>query len=187
MKCDLVDLCWCLEQSQGVEKRLTFYNYRRRPDNMLTRPAHFFKKNTTMVLGRKGMRLEAYKFGLYISVPIFASIIFNEPEVQKWCADCADYFKFLMYPANPNTNLREEFEQLAKQRELEKEKRAKYAEEVQRMQDNARRSREGREAALKTADENGSELQGGSWNWLRWPVRRTAEAAPVESNQTASR
>ena len=184
MKCDLVDLCWCLEQSQGVEKRLTFYNYRRRPDNMLTRPAHFFKKNTTMVLGRKGMRLEAYKFGLYISVPIFASIIFNEPEVQKWCAD---YFKFLTYPANPNTNLREEFEQLAKQRELEKEKRAKYAEEVQRMQDNARRSREGREAALKTADENGSELQGGRWNWLRWPVRRTAEAAPVESNQTASR
>ena len=137
-----------------------------------------------MVLGRKGMRLEAYKFGLYISVPILASITFNEPEVQKWCAD---YFQFLKFPANPNTNLREEFEQLAKQRELEKEKRAKYAEEVQRMQDNARRSREGREAALKTADENGSELQGGRWNWLRWPVRRTAEAAPVESNQTASR
>lgn len=139
-----------------------------------------------MVLGRKGMRLEAYKFGLYISVPIFASITFNQPEVQKWCAD---YFKFLTYPANPNTNLREEFEQLAQQRALEKEKRAKYAEEVQRMQDNARISREGREAALKAADENESGPQGGRWGWLRWPVRRTAEAeaAPVESNQTASR
>jgi len=138
-----------------------------------------------MVLGRKGMRLEAYKFGLYISVPILASITFNQPEVQKWCAD---YFQFLRYPANPNTNLREEFEQLAKQRALEKEKRAKYAEEVQRMQDNARRSREGREAALRAADENGSgQQQGGRWSWLRWPVRRSAEAAPVENNQTASR
>ena len=46
----------------------------------------------TMVLGKAGMRLEAYKFGLYISVPILASIIFNEPEVQR---KCADYFQFL--------------------------------------------------------------------------------------------
>ena len=45
-----------------------------------------------MVLGKAGMRLEAYKFGLYISVPILASIVFNKPEVQR---KCADYFQFL--------------------------------------------------------------------------------------------
>jgi hypothetical protein len=142
-----------------------------------------------MVLGKAGMRLEAYKFGLYISVPILASVIFNEPEVQR---KCADYFQFLKYPANPNTNLREEFEQLAKQRALEREQRAKYAEEVQRMQDNARRSREGREAALKAAAVDGDAQQGGggrSWrNWFRWGGRgRTTEAAvTVEGNQTSS-
>ena len=142
-----------------------------------------------MVLGKAGMRLEAYKFGLYISVPILASIIFNEPEVQR---KCADYFQFLKYPANPNTNLREEFEQLARQRALEREQRAKYAEEVQRMQDNARRSREGREAALRkaAADQGGEDAQGGGrWrSWFRWGRgRATTEAAvPVESNHTSS-
>uniref|UniRef100_A0A7S0FPU0 Uncharacterized protein n=1 Tax=Minutocellus polymorphus TaxID=265543 RepID=A0A7S0FPU0_9STRA len=142
-----------------------------------------------MVLGRKGLRMEAYKFGLYISVPILASIIFNEPEVQR---RCADYFQFLKYPASPNTNLREEFEELAKQRALEKEQRAKYAEEVKKMQDNARKSREGRQAALKAAEENGQQEQGGRWrSWLRWPGRlggggRTADASSSESNQTTS-
>ena len=102
----------------------------------------------------------------------------------------------LKYPANPNTNLREEFEQLAKQRALEREQRAKYAEEVQRMQENARRSREGREAALKgeaaTADRDARGGAGGrpSWrSWFRsWGARgRAAEAnVTVESNQTSS-
>ena len=134
-----------------------------------------------MVLGKAGMRLEAYKFGLYISVPILASIIFNEPEVQR---KCADYFQFLKYPANPNTNLREEFEQLAKQRELEREQRAKYAEEVARMQDNARRSREGREAALKAAADGGENAQGGRWrSWFRWGARgRTSETNQASSS-----
>ena len=64
-----------------------------------------------MVLGKAGLRLEAWKFAVYITVPIFASVVYNEPELQRVCAD---YFQFMKYPANPNTNLREEFEELSK-------------------------------------------------------------------------
>ena len=143
-----------------------------------------------MVLGKAGMRLEAYKFGLYISVPILASVIFNEPEVQR---RCADYFQFLKYPANPNTNLRQEFEELRKQRDEERERRAKYAEEVRRMQDSARRSREGREAALlqdaAAADEGRGSSQQGLRRWWPWGRSRSihvTEAAAANDSKGAS-
>ncbi len=92
-----------------------------------------------MVLGKQGLRFEAYKFGLYLFVPIVASITFNDPKVQKVCAD---YFQFLKYPANPNTNLKGEFEELLKKRELEREQRKLYAEQVRKLQESAQKSRE---------------------------------------------
>ena len=86
-----------------------------------------------MVLGRAGMKLEAQKFAVYITIPIMASIAFNEPSVQQWAAD---YFQFMKYPSNPKTNLRQEFEQLQREREEEieeeklmREKRIKGREE----------------------------------------------------------
>ena len=121
-----------------------------------------------MVLGRKGLILEAKKFALYISIPIVASVMFNDPDVQRICAD---YFQFMKYPASPNTNLREEFERLSKQRELEKEQRKEYAEQVQKLQESARRSREGREAALAAEVEEQSQRRG----WFRWLRFRRGE------------
>ena len=78
-----------------------------------------------MVLGRAGLRLEAQKFALYLVVPISASLAFNEPSVQVWAAD---YFKFMKYPSNPKTNLKDEFEAVRKQREEELEWERRMAE-----------------------------------------------------------
>lgn len=75
------------------------------------------------------MRLEAQKFAVYLSIPILASLAFNEPSVQQWAAD---YFQFMKYPSNPKTNLRDEFEQLQRERDEEmrmQEKRIKGRED----------------------------------------------------------
>lgn len=123
-----------------------------------------------MVLGRAGMRLEAQKFALYLIIPITASIIYNEPTVQRWAAD---YFQFMKYPSNPKTNLKEEFDQLQKEREQEKiqeeknkESRKVYMEQLKQL--NAVRS------ALDTpAPESNVEKRG----WFSWLGRgRTSES-----------
>jgi len=69
-----------------------------------------------MVLGRAGMRLEAQKFGVYLLIPITASLAFNEPSVQRWSAD---YFQFMKYPSKPKTNLKDEYDALKKERDGE--------------------------------------------------------------------
>jgi hypothetical protein len=126
-----------------------------------------------MVHGRAGMKLEAYKFGLYLIIPITASFAFNEPTVQRWAAD---YFQFLKYPANPNTNLKEEFEELLKKRELEKEQMKAYAEQVQKLQESAQQSRIAAAAA--------KEAEGKRAGWFSWMrLRRGKEALKEEANQ----
>mmetsp|Transcript_34357 Transcript_34357/g.51499 ORF Transcript_34357/g.51499 Transcript_34357/m.51499 type:complete len:132 (+) Transcript_34357:131-526(+) len=92
-----------------------------------------------MVLGRAGMKLEAQKFAVYLSIPIMASLAFNEPSVQKWAAD---YFQFMKYPSNPKTNLMKEFEQLQREREEE-------IEEERRMQEKRIKGREEYLAQMK--------------------------------------
>lgn len=109
-----------------------------------------------MVLGRKGLQLEAWKFGLYIMVPIVASVTFNDPDVQRYFAD---YFQFMKYPANPNTNLKGEFEELQRKRELEKQQRREYAEQLKKLQDSAKKSREKEDLAAAPGSGSG---------WLRW-------------------
>jgi hypothetical protein len=83
------------------------------------------------------MRLEAQKFAVYLLIPITASLAYNEPAVQRWSAD---YFQFMKYPSNPKTNLKEEFEQLRKEREEEakqqeknKESRKVYMEQLRQL------------------------------------------------------
>lgn len=110
-----------------------------------------------MVHGKAGMKLEAAKFGLYLLVPISASLTFNDPDVQRFCAD---YFQFMKYPANPNTNLKQEFEDLLEKRVKEKEQRRLYAEQVKKLQDSAKESR--LKAALAAAEE-----KRGWFSWLR--------------------
>lgn len=91
-----------------------------------------------MVLGRKGMQVEAWKFGVYLIIPITASMAFNDPDVQRYWAD---YFQFLKFPANPNTNMKQQFEETQKQREKDKEQRKAYQEQLRALQDSAKESR----------------------------------------------
>lgn len=114
-----------------------------------------------MVHGKAGLRLEAWKFGVYLSLPIAASFVFNEPKVQRFCAD---YFQFLKYPANPNVNLREEFEELAKKRKIENEQRQKYMDELKKIQEGAAEKRRLRELALRVDEVDGRR---GWFSWLR--------------------
>lgn len=97
-----------------------------------------------MVLGRQGLRLEAWKFGVYLIVPIVASVVFNNPERQRYWAD---YFQFLKYPANPNTNLKEQFEDYQQQFQKEKEQRQAYLEQMRALQESAKKSRQREEEA----------------------------------------
>ena len=90
-----------------------------------------------MVHGRQGFKLEAFKFGIYIFIPIIASFGFNNTTVQQ---TCADYFQFLKYPANPNTRLKEEFEDIVRKSELEKEQRKKYLDQLRELNESAQRS-----------------------------------------------
>jgi cell shape-determining protein MreC len=112
-----------------------------------------------MVLGKKGLRLEAYKFLVYISIPVMASVYFNDPKKQQYWAD---YFQFLKYPANPNTNLKGQFEELVEQKEKEKEQRSEYAEQMRKLQESAQKSRQRREEIMEQEDTN--KKQG----WRRW-------------------
>jgi hypothetical protein len=114
-----------------------------------------------MVLGKQGLRLEAWKFSVYLVIPIVASVAFNNPERQKYWAD---YFHFLKYPANPNIGLKEEFEELRKKREQEKQQRQEYAEQMKRLHQAAKRSREAAaERDHKSIDEETTKKRG--WLW----------------------
>jgi hypothetical protein len=124
-----------------------------------------------MVHGRQGMRLEAWKFGVYLIIPISASLTFNDPQIQEWAAD---YFQFLKYPANPNTNLKGEFEELLQKKQVEKEQRRLYAEQVQKLHDSAQASRL-ELAARDAADEERRKL--GWFSWLRFRRGNTSASS----------
>ena len=67
-----------------------------------------------MVKGRQGFYLEAWKFGVYVSIPVIASAYFSDPQTIK---EQAKYWKFIEYPENPNTNVRQKILKLAKEKE----------------------------------------------------------------------
>mmetsp|Transcript_30519 Transcript_30519/g.64293 ORF Transcript_30519/g.64293 Transcript_30519/m.64293 type:complete len:139 (+) Transcript_30519:372-788(+) len=124
-----------------------------------------------MVLGRAGLRLEAQKFVVYVGIPIVASVAYNEPSVQKWSAD---YFQFMKYPSNPKTNLKEEFEQLQKEREeqLVQEKRNRkgreeYLSQLKKLSlERGKGSGNSAEADGETVDQ-----KRGWFRWWRWGRR----------------
>mmetsp|Transcript_2444 Transcript_2444/g.3690 ORF Transcript_2444/g.3690 Transcript_2444/m.3690 type:complete len:123 (+) Transcript_2444:191-559(+) len=121
-----------------------------------------------MVHGKAGMKLEAFKFGIYLAIPISASLAFNVPYVQQVCAD---YFQFLRFPANPNTNLKGEFEELLKKRQQEKEQRKLYAEQLKKLHESAQESRTN--AAAQEAEGKKKWL---SFSWLRLRRKKDGDA-----------
>jgi hypothetical protein len=40
-----------------------------------------------MVKGQKGLYLEAWKFAVYLAVPIVASVYYSDPDAQRYWAD----------------------------------------------------------------------------------------------------
>ena len=113
------------------------------------------------------MKLEAWKFGVYILVPIAASAWYNNPDIQK---RSADYFQFMKYPPSPNTNLREEFESLVKKREVERGQRSEYAAQMKKLQEAAQNSRAQEDAG--SAAEKKAQRRAGWFRWLPLGQRR---------------
>lgn len=105
-----------------------------------------------MALGKTGMRLEAWKFAVYITIPIVASVYFNDPKRQQYWAD---YFQFLKYPSSPNTNLKHQFEVLVEQEEKQRQQRDEYAEQMRKLQESAQKSRQRREQVEKEQRKRG--------------------------------
>jgi ABC-type Fe3+ transport system substrate-binding protein len=83
------------------------------------------------------MYLELWKFGIYISIPIFASVYYSNPETQRYWAD---YWQFIKYPENPNTNVREKIKLLAEEKGEQREQRLAYQRQLRDLQQAAERS-----------------------------------------------
>ena len=90
-----------------------------------------------MVHPKSKFYLEAWKFGIYVSIPVIASIYYSNPETQRYWAD---YWQYIKYPENPNTNVREKIKQLAEEKELQREQRLAYQQQLQRLQQAAERA-----------------------------------------------
>jgi hypothetical protein len=87
-----------------------------------------------MVKGQTGLYLEAWKFSVYVGIPIVASMTFNSPTIQKYSAD---YFQFLKYPANPNTNLKEDFKKFQEDFEKTQQQRDEYRAQLNKLEKQA--------------------------------------------------
>jgi hypothetical protein len=124
-----------------------------------------------MSKGGRGLYLEAWKFSVYISLPIIASVYYTDPERQK---EMADYWKFISYPENPNTNVRQKIQELAKEKDEQREQRLAYQQQLQELQRSADRAQNLGSVGSATSD--GVDREGstdvsrkGSVSWLgRW-------------------
>lgn len=92
----------------------------------------------SMAKGKVGFMIEGWKFSLYLAMPLFASWYYNSPERQR---ASIDYWKYIQYPPNPNTDVRKQIAELKKQ----KEQREAYRQQMKELQERAKRSREAAE------------------------------------------
>ena len=109
-----------------------------------------------MAKGKQGFQLEAWKFGIYIAIPIAASWWFSDPIRQK---EAADYYQYVKYPANPNTNMKEQIEKL----KIQQEQHQAYREQLRELNKQANRTTQ---AAMEVS--RGADNEGSSRGWLRW-------------------
>ena len=101
-----------------------------------------------MVHGRAGLYLEAWKFSVYISIPVIASVYYSNPETQKYWAD---YWQFIKYPENPNVNVKQQIEELIKERQKQEESSKIYQQQLQSLQQAANRSKQYQQQASSSA------------------------------------
>jgi hypothetical protein len=106
-----------------------------------------------MAKGRPGMYLEGWKFGVYLLIPIVASVYYSDPKRQKISAD---YWQYCKYPANPNVGMKQQIEDLAKQQK----QRDVYREQMKQLSQSAAR-------AEQQVPEQSEEKASGR-GWLGW-------------------
>jgi len=124
--------------------------------------------------GRQGFYLEAWKFGVYISIPVIASFYFSDPETIK---EQADYWKFIEYPENPNINVRQKIQEIAKEKEKQKEQRLAYQRQLQELNTAAQRS-----SSLNYDNSDDDESSAKSW-WRRLGQRFVGGSSSSAKNQ----
>jgi hypothetical protein len=112
-----------------------------------------------MVKGKSGLYLEAWKFGVYISIPIIASVYYSNPDNQRYWAD---YWQFIKYPENPNTNVKEKIQELIDEKEGQREQRMAYQEQLRQLEKAANRSASFQEEPEKKASPS-LWKRGGRW------------------------
>ena len=122
-----------------------------------------------MVHGRAGLYLEAWKFSVYISIPVIASVYYSNPETQKYWAD---YWQFIKYPENPNVNVKQQIEELIKERQKQEESSKVYQQQLQQLQQAANRSKQyEKEAAAAMKNSSSSSysevVESESLSWWR--------------------
>ena len=100
-----------------------------------------------MVHGKAGLYLEAWKFGVYLALPIVASVYYSNPETQRYWAD---YWQFIKYPENPNIHVKEKIQKLAEEKELQREQRMAYQQQLMKLQQAAERSAQVEVDEIKT-------------------------------------
>ena len=81
---------------------------------------------------KKGLRTELLKFGIYLSIPIFASQLFNNPELSQ---KVIEYYNYIEYPAEDNetTKLKEDLEDLRQNLETARRKRILMKEQLTKL------------------------------------------------------
>ncbi|CAB9528359.1 expressed unknown protein [Seminavis robusta] len=114
-----------------------------------------------MVKGRAGFALEFWKFGVYLMIPVGASIYWNNPDRVK---ANADYWQFIKYPPSDPDKVREEVKDRIQREKKEREQRQAYMEQMKILQESAKRSRDNM-AALQEQEEK-DKSSGGLWGWL---------------------
>jgi hypothetical protein len=110
----------------------------------------------TNVGGRGSFSMEAWKFAVYLLVPIGASVYFSNPGTMK---QTAEYWKFIEYPANPNVGLKDEIIAAQKQWQLHNEAYQKSLAEL----------KEANKKRKPIEEENEIERPPGFWRrWFGW-------------------
>lgn len=114
---------------------------------------------------RGNFPIEIWKFSVYLIVPLVASIYIANPKNQK---QNAEYWKFVQYPANPTTGIKDNI--------LEMQKNQQKLEQVRQ---------ELRAMDLQNELEVQEELeQSKEWFWKRWWVRlRKNGSGNIDENE----
>jgi hypothetical protein len=102
---------------------------------------------------KRGLRAEMLKFGIYLSIPLFASQLFNNPE---WSQKVNEYYNYIEYPPEDEetTKMKEDLEDLRQNLEQARRRKMLMKEQLQKLD----------------ATGNGSDREASPLRW--WHIRR---------------